>query len=1208
MLLRDHASWPVDSFLRIGNTSSVSMFSTFTGNSRRPRNVNLSGQAGNPFANTSWSPAAVSSASKTVSDAQAEREKRQLERQRLKAAGRIQRVWRGHRSRHASADRWRAIFDDLYGSSSPIEPLQRIAVAFKLLIAFYSPRRVDDIQRVCLYCSDAQHAALDQIAPLDAHASRFQQLVAVLISTLYRLSPSARYVRITGTKRCRSSSSSSPRVGWKRLLTSDPSDASTQVEPLLRLIIRIASQLPETLPKSIDQLYNALAQLCRADGATQFAGLIAEAAIAPLKIAPSNDDSSAYRALAFSFLARSDLVQFESHIQAFSEGIDTAKLSRAIRAGYSTGPDSRTLTSKDDLLWLLAHFIDLNRLHMTSSDKFEILGALLPQLSSTASEINARFTTVTSPDTSPDTQSAPHVQPFPTYISQQLGSLVNNDGIARLLSDFSDCLTQGSNQTFQGASVLSGYILTLLQVFPGSADDIRMRLFLEQIPTSFGKVPTVKLLWGIVKHTSIFRKLKSELEKPIDILRRYLHGSSKLSDETIEEQEWRTVLLFLELYVFILRLSDDEDFFSGISNRIIDVNSSTSLLRSCSLSLEDVKALTIFLKNTAFALHYKANELSQSHHARDSAAKSRLDSYLGADTATREPVASTSLMSTLSPTRANLDSLRAILTTALRMLYERDSRKRFLPPGHWLMTGKLEQEDFINAVIAEEERQNQEEAEGSDDEATTADPMFGESGVYSTLAGQRLSRHARLERLRAEQVRSQRERRLAEMGPKLEILKHMPFVVPFETRVKIFRQFVYLDGARRDSNNPFPMFPPHPSARHHAKIRRGQLFDDAYKQFYQLGDGLKDPIQITFVDQFGTPEAGIDGGGVTKEFLTSVTSEAFQNELGMFTSNEQGLLFPNPTAADTKRELLRQYGLTEEDDEWQEVMTSLFKRFEFLGRIVGKCMYEGILVDLAFAGFFLLKWPSTGPKDENTYKGSINDLRDMDAELYQGMLTLKNYPGDVSDLGFDFTVEDQVSPPDQPVKTITRKLIANGDQTPVTNDNRLLYISYMARHRLVVQPSPQTTAFLRGLRAIIKPSWLSMFNQSELQRLVGGDSSEIDIEDLRRNTVYSGLYEIGDDNEEHPTIKLFWKVMEGFTDSQRRDVLKYVSSTPRAPLLGFSQLRPKFSIRDGGTDEQRLPSTSTCVNLLKLPRYSKEETLRERLLYAVTSGAGFDLS
>ena len=40
----------------------------------------------------------------------------------------------------------------------------------------------------------------------------------------------------------------------------------------------------------------------------------------------------------------------------------------------------------------------------------------------------------------------------------------------------------------------------------------------------------------------------------------------------------------------------------------------------------------------------------------------------------------------------------------------------------------------------------------------------------------------------------------------------------------------------------------------------------------------------------------------------------------------------------------------------------------------------------------------------------------------------------------------------------------------------------------------------------------------------------------------------------------------------------------------------------------RLPSTSTCVNLLKLPLYKDEKTLKEKLLYAVNSGAGFDLS
>jgi len=214
----------------------------------------------------------------------------------------------------------------------------------------------------------------------------------------------------------------------------------------------------------------------------------------------------------------------------------------------------------------------------------------------------------------------------------------------------------------------------------------------------------------------------------------------------------------------------------------------------------------------------------------------------------------------------------------------------------------------------------------------------------------------------------------------------------------------------------------------------------------------------------------------------------------------------------------------------------------------------------------------------------------------------------VEDFSLDFTITDTISIPGEPMRTITRELIPNGANIPVTNENRPLYMSAVARHRLHGQPFQQTRAFLRGLGQIINPSWLSMFNQTELQTLIGGDSSQIDVDDLRRNTIYSGVYVIGDDGLEHPTVQLFWQVMKELDDSDRRKVLKYVTSTPRAPLLGFGQLNPRFSIRDAGGDEQRLPSTSTCINLLKLPRYSTASTLRSKLLYAVNSGAGFDLS
>lgn len=214
----------------------------------------------------------------------------------------------------------------------------------------------------------------------------------------------------------------------------------------------------------------------------------------------------------------------------------------------------------------------------------------------------------------------------------------------------------------------------------------------------------------------------------------------------------------------------------------------------------------------------------------------------------------------------------------------------------------------------------------------------------------------------------------------------------------------------------------------------------------------------------------------------------------------------------------------------------------------------------------------------------------------------------MEDFALDFTVTDTIPMQDSPNRTVTKELRYNGSKTPVTNQNRLVYISYIARYRLQVQPAMQTNAFLQGLGQIIQPAWLSMFNQTELQTLVSGERGDIDVEDLRRNTQYGGVYTIGDDNEEHLTIKLFWKVMHEMNNEERQKVLRFVTSTPRAPLLGFSHLNPRFSIRDSSEDQERLPSTSTCVNLLKLPRYSTADVLRSKLLYAVSSGAGFDLS
>ncbi|XXG95838.1 ubiquitin-protein ligase (E3) [Hypoxylon texense] len=1168
------------------------MFPTFTGSSRRPRNVNLSGQRNtNPWATSSWSPS-TSGASKTVAQAQAEREKRQRERDELNAAKKLQRVWRGHRGRQSFKQTCRERYDALYGQPVDHDSSQRVTSALPLLLLLFDPAQTDDQHRLDLFIQDLVTLKSDPSNFRIFDPSSWDRFAQLLIGALERRPASL-------------------------------------PQALLSVLLDIVRRRQPAITPIIDRYYKLLAKYFEQNSQLSISAeqreILIEAATVPLEPNPEQGLPilRAYQAFAFSFLSSSSLSFLQQDPIQIARRLDLQTLSQSVIDAYS-GPERTNTLPKNRSLWLLAHFIALNRSNPTSQGS-KYLEALYLQLSLLVDDIRVRYgrhgphdETDSSFDVSElgDNEADDSV-PFSTWMVDQLNFLVDEDGISELLSRFTSTIS-ASDRLSEEASLLAGYTLVLLRCFPSHSDDIKMRLFQGDIsttgPSGSAATPSVKYFWKAASNTDVFRDITQPKaqQQPSFVV-------ALLRPDSTRDREWRTILLFLELYNFLLRVTDDEDFLPAETQLLSEQSPATLRIRSSSLGLAELKELINFLKSLSFPLYYNLPMIMPSH--------SRLPriSIISGKPDTEEEVAHATQTSFAGIIGMDVLSLRSVSTTTMRSLYERDSRRRFLPADFWLMTSKFDMNGFISAVVLEEQQKDQmEEGEGGSDDDSDVDTR----DTFHSFTAQRLSRAARIEQRRRLR-RVQREQLLAQVGPKLEILRNMPFVIPFEVRVQIFRQFVYLDKAKRRGGNVdadrwrlsvisgeggFN----NPSARgrdilgrHTAKVKRGHVFDDAYEQFYSLGEGLKEPIQITFVDRFDQPEAGIDGGGVTKEFLTSITDEAFSpgsDGHNLFVTNDQNLLYPNPTAFDDLAEMLRYYKLSENDAKWREHMADLAKRYEFLGRVVGKCMYEGILIDKAFAGFFLLKWSASGQGSLTDYRANLNDLRDLDPELYQGLINLKNYPGKVIDLSLDFTITDQVNGPFGAVRTITRPLCKNGEDIPVTNTNRPLYISYVTNHRLVAQPYRQTRAFLKGLGSIINPAWLSMFNQSELQRLVGGDSSEIDVEDLRRNTQYSGLYAIGDDGLEHPTIQLFWQVMHEFRDSERREVLKYVTSTPRAPLLGFSQLSPHFSIRDGGTDEERLPSTSTCVNLLKLPRYSSKETLKSKLLYAIQSGAGFDLS
>jgi ubiquitin-protein ligase E3 C len=122
------------------------MFQTFSGSSRRKRQVNLSGQEPNPFA--AWG--AASGTQITVQAAHTEREHRKQERERLNATKRIQRTWRGHKSRKELADTRRRAWDDMERDSarqgSQISPT--LIEELRLLLSFFNPQNPEDVSRL----------------------------------------------------------------------------------------------------------------------------------------------------------------------------------------------------------------------------------------------------------------------------------------------------------------------------------------------------------------------------------------------------------------------------------------------------------------------------------------------------------------------------------------------------------------------------------------------------------------------------------------------------------------------------------------------------------------------------------------------------------------------------------------------------------------------------------------------------------------------------------------------------------------------------------------------------------------------------------------------------------------------------------------------------------------------------------------------------
>ncbi|XP_054987111.1 ubiquitin-protein ligase E3C isoform X1 [Sorex araneus] len=480
-----------------------------------------------------------------------------------------------------------------------------------------------------------------------------------------------------------------------------------------------------------------------------------------------------------------------------------------------------------------------------------------------------------------------------------------------------------------------------------------------------------------------------------------------------------------------------------------------------------------------------------------------------------------------------------VITNLVKMLKARDTRRNFCPPNHWLSEQEDIRADKVTQLYVPASRH-----------AWRFRRMGRIGPLQSTLdVG-----------LDSPPLSVSEERQLA-------VLTELPFVVPFEERVKIFQRLIYADKQEVQGDGPF-------LDGINVTIRRNYIYEDAYDKLSPENEpDLKKRVRVHLLNAHGLDEAGIDGGGIFREFLNELLKSGFNPNQGFFKTTNEGLLYPNPAAH-------------------MLVGDSFARHYYFLGRMLGKALYENMLVELPFAGFFLSKLLGTSADVD------IHHLASLDPEVYRNLLFLKSYEGDVDELGLNFTVVNNELGEAQVVE-----LKAGGKDIPVTSANRIAYIHLVADYRLNRQIRPHCLAFRQGLANVVNLEWLRMFDQQEIQVLISGAQVPISLEDLKSFTNYSGGY-----SAEHPVIQGFWRVVESFTDGEKRKLLKFVTSCSRPPLLGFKELYPAFCIHNGGPDLERLPTASTCMNLLKLPEFHDEALLRSKLLYAIECAAGFELS
>ena len=263
---------------------------------------------------------------------------------------------------------------------------------------------------------------------------------------------------------------------------------------------------------------------------------------------------------------------------------------------------------------------------------------------------------------------------LPDFVRFEIATLISPENVKGLLTNLD--VTRAPNRRVSGpsedASALASYALMLLRVFPRRGDEIRMWLYQGSASGPSDQVrsrlPAIKYFYQAASATRIFGAITKDPSAAVKLLK---PDRSEIASSNLEsrDQQWRLILLFLELYSFPLKLMDDEEFLSGSS----EADVAGSFTRQSALPLDQVRALTIFLKHLTFSMYWHASDIVEID---EKTTGTSLAAYFGRESGSPQAEDDAPRrrydIAVAGVNGLTLEYVKGMVTGVLRMLYERE--------------------------------------------------------------------------------------------------------------------------------------------------------------------------------------------------------------------------------------------------------------------------------------------------------------------------------------------------------------------------------------------------------------------------------------------------------------------------------------------------------------------------------------------------------